>query len=159
MADPVTLANTIPGTLEARSGFGVTSGPMRPVVPGEERVERERSAGAGNVRLSGLDEPKPLPPAMMRGREGQHTDMHFTGAALETEQRAANEMVDAEPLHHMDATGKPSGPTQHAVPFKERVVGVAQKTRGTLLGKPELKEHGEAILQGRTTHAQDKHND
>ncbi|KAJ6584086.1 hypothetical protein DFH09DRAFT_266423 [Mycena vulgaris] len=34
------------------------------------------------------------------------------------------------------------------VPFKERVIGVAQKTRGTLLGKPELKEHGEKILQG-----------
>jgi hypothetical protein len=25
-----------------------------------------------------------------------------------------------------------------------------------LLGKPDLKEHGEAILDGRTTHAQDK---
>ncbi|KAJ7758107.1 hypothetical protein DFH07DRAFT_818677 [Mycena maculata] len=34
------------------------------------------------------------------------------------------------------------------VPFKERVIGVAKKTRGTLLGKPELKEHGEKILQG-----------
>ncbi|KIK69767.1 hypothetical protein GYMLUDRAFT_34161 [Collybiopsis luxurians FD-317 M1] len=35
-----------------------------------------------------------------------------------------------------------------SVPFKERVIGVAKKTRGTLLGKPELKEHGEQILQG-----------
>ncbi|KAJ7486174.1 hypothetical protein B0H11DRAFT_2017246 [Mycena galericulata] len=51
------------------------------------------------------------------------------------------------------------------VPFKDRVIGVAKKTRGTLLGKvyrqtfhlperfdvviqPELKEHGEKILQG-----------
>ncbi|KAJ7069523.1 hypothetical protein C8F01DRAFT_1113034 [Mycena amicta] len=34
------------------------------------------------------------------------------------------------------------------VPFKERVIGVAKKTRGTLLSKPELKEHGEKILQG-----------
>ncbi|KAF7314581.1 hypothetical protein MKEN_00931500 [Mycena kentingensis (nom. inval.)] len=34
------------------------------------------------------------------------------------------------------------------VPFKERVIGVAKKTRGTLLAKPELKEHGEKILQG-----------
>ncbi|KAF8827861.1 hypothetical protein HHX47_DHR4000872 [Lentinula edodes] len=30
------------------------------------------------------------------------------------------------------------------VPFKERVIGVAKKTRGT----PEVKEHGERILQG-----------
>ncbi|KAJ7078661.1 hypothetical protein C8R44DRAFT_825199 [Mycena epipterygia] len=37
------------------------------------------------------------------------------------------------------------------VPFKERVIGVAKKTRGTLLGKPELKEHGEKILQGEAT--------
>ncbi|KAJ7079754.1 hypothetical protein B0H15DRAFT_953849 [Mycena belliarum] len=34
------------------------------------------------------------------------------------------------------------------VPFKEQVIGVAKKTRGTLLGKPELKEHGEQILRG-----------
>ncbi|KAE9408865.1 hypothetical protein BT96DRAFT_1013037 [Gymnopus androsaceus JB14] len=36
----------------------------------------------------------------------------------------------------------------HEVPFKERVIGVAKKTRGTLLGNTELKEHGEQILQG-----------
>ncbi|KAJ4465837.1 hypothetical protein C8J55DRAFT_527999 [Lentinula edodes] len=34
------------------------------------------------------------------------------------------------------------------VPFKERVIGVAKKTRGTILNKPEVKEHGEQILQG-----------
>ncbi|KAJ7274236.1 hypothetical protein C8J57DRAFT_1314989 [Mycena rebaudengoi] len=37
------------------------------------------------------------------------------------------------------------------VPFKDQVIGVAKKTRGTLLGKPELKEHGEKILQGEAT--------
>ncbi|KAJ7741271.1 hypothetical protein B0H16DRAFT_1565143 [Mycena metata] len=37
------------------------------------------------------------------------------------------------------------------VPFKDRVIGVAKKTRGTLLAKPELKEHGEKILQGQAT--------
>ncbi|KAJ6504588.1 hypothetical protein C8R47DRAFT_151969 [Mycena vitilis] len=37
------------------------------------------------------------------------------------------------------------------VPFKERVIGVAKKTRGTLLAKPELKEHGEKILQGESS--------
>ncbi|KAJ7451638.1 hypothetical protein FB451DRAFT_1409726 [Mycena latifolia] len=43
----------------------------------------------------------------------------------------------------------PQDPSQPPiVPFKERVIGVAKKTRGTLLGKPELKEHGEKILQG-----------
>ncbi|KAJ6549505.1 hypothetical protein B0H10DRAFT_2437529 [Mycena sp. CBHHK59/15] len=52
---------------------------------------------------------------------------------------------------NIDASG--TTPTQEAgpppiVPFKERVIGVAKKTRGTLLGKPELKEQGEKILQG-----------
>ncbi|KAJ7143505.1 hypothetical protein C8R43DRAFT_1014434 [Mycena crocata] len=37
------------------------------------------------------------------------------------------------------------------LPFKDRVIGVAKKTRGTLLAKPELKEHGEKILQGEAT--------
>ncbi|KAJ3934270.1 MAG: hypothetical protein NXY57DRAFT_959166 [Lentinula lateritia] len=42
------------------------------------------------------------------------------------------------------------------VPFKERVIGVAKKTRGTVRNplcivvstQPEVKEHGERILQG-----------
>ncbi|KAF9452910.1 hypothetical protein P691DRAFT_802768 [Macrolepiota fuliginosa MF-IS2] len=42
------------------------------------------------------------------------------------------------------------------IPFKEQVIGVAQKTRGTLLRKPKLKEHGEKILVGEATHEQDK---
>ncbi|KAJ7213851.1 hypothetical protein GGX14DRAFT_563429 [Mycena pura] len=44
--------------------------------------------------------------------------------------------------------GQPGPPI---VPFKDRVIGVAKKTRGTLLSKPELKEHGEKILQGEAT--------
>ncbi|KAJ4482375.1 hypothetical protein J3R30DRAFT_3699830 [Lentinula aciculospora] len=43
------------------------------------------------------------------------------------------------------------GSSTHEVPFKERVIGVAKKTRGTLLNKPELKQHGEQILQGNTS--------
>ncbi|KAF5315371.1 hypothetical protein D9619_007116 [Psilocybe cf. subviscida] len=57
-------------------------------------------------------------------------------------------------LHHNDtATG---ARTQEKVPFKEQVIGVAQKTRGTLLGKPDLKDHGEQILRGETTHEADR---
>ncbi|KAF5343256.1 hypothetical protein D9758_013416 [Tetrapyrgos nigripes] len=37
------------------------------------------------------------------------------------------------------------------VPFKEQVVGYAKKTRGTLLGNHETKEHGEAILEGKAS--------
>ncbi|PPQ92868.1 hypothetical protein CVT25_004356 [Psilocybe cyanescens] len=37
------------------------------------------------------------------------------------------------------------------VPFKERVIGVAQLT-----GNQGLKEHGEKILEGVTTHEQDR---
>ncbi|RXW22873.1 hypothetical protein EST38_g2970 [Candolleomyces aberdarensis] len=64
-------------------------------------------------------------------------------------QQASTQPGDGTEVHHT-ATGTTT------VPFKERVVGVAQKTRGTLLGKPELKEHGQAILDGRTTHEKDR---
>ncbi|KAJ3835918.1 hypothetical protein EV361DRAFT_925488 [Lentinula raphanica] len=43
------------------------------------------------------------------------------------------------------------GSSTDEVPFKERVIGVAKKTRGTLLNKPELKEHGDQILQGKAS--------
>ncbi|KIY63489.1 hypothetical protein CYLTODRAFT_493865 [Cylindrobasidium torrendii FP15055 ss-10] len=33
-------------------------------------------------------------------------------------------------------------------PFKERVVGAALQTRGTILGKPELKETGQQLFDG-----------
>ncbi|PPQ75817.1 hypothetical protein CVT24_002679 [Panaeolus cyanescens] len=45
---------------------------------------------------------------------------------------------------------------EQGVPFKEQVIGYAQKTRGTLLGKPELKEHGQQILEGQLTHEEDR---
>ncbi|RDB14665.1 hypothetical protein Hypma_016342 [Hypsizygus marmoreus] len=51
-----------------------------------------------------------------------------------------------------DQTGAPK------VPFKEQVIGVAKKTRGTLLGKPDVKEQGEMILEGKAT-AQDEPKD
>ncbi|KAF8195594.1 hypothetical protein BJ912DRAFT_149017 [Pholiota molesta] len=66
---------------------------------------------------------------------------------------------------HQVHTGNVVAPTQDAnkeqgqntgeVPFKERVIGVAQKTRGTVFGDQELKGHGEAILEGRTSHEQE----
>ncbi|KAL1727141.1 hypothetical protein EV714DRAFT_238925 [Schizophyllum commune] len=34
------------------------------------------------------------------------------------------------------------------VPFKEQVIAAAKKTRGTVLGKPELKEDAQQILDG-----------
>ncbi|KAJ2916120.1 hypothetical protein MD484_g4269, partial [Candolleomyces efflorescens] len=64
-------------------------------------------------------------------------------------QQASTQPGDGTEVHQT-ATGTAN------VPFKERVIGVAQKTRGTLLGKPELKEHGQAILEGRTTHEKDR---
>ncbi|EDR00308.1 uncharacterized protein LACBIDRAFT_295801 [Laccaria bicolor S238N-H82] len=56
------------------------------------------------------------------------------------------------PNEHPQHRGVP----QRKVSFKERVIGVAQKTRGTILGNPGLKEHGEAILEGKTTHEHDR---
>ncbi|KAF5361051.1 hypothetical protein D9756_005007 [Leucocoprinus leucothites] len=52
----------------------------------------------------------------------------------------------------MDSPPRDSGESFKKVPFKEQVIGVAQKTRGTLLGKPGLKEHGQKILEGEITH-------
>jgi len=61
--------------------------------------------------------------------------------------------------HEKEAESTGQLPTHTAspdkVPFREQVIGYAQKTRGTILQKPELKEHGEQILQGRTTYAED----
>ncbi|TRM63879.1 hypothetical protein BD626DRAFT_493026 [Schizophyllum amplum] len=34
------------------------------------------------------------------------------------------------------------------VPFKEQVIAAAKKTRGTVLGKEELKQEGQEILNG-----------
>ncbi|KAK7028148.1 hypothetical protein VNI00_014963 [Paramarasmius palmivorus] len=46
-----------------------------------------------------------------------------------------------------ETTGAQSTEQPH-LSFKEQVIGVAQKTRGTVLNKPDLKEHGEQVLAG-----------
>ncbi|KAK2465734.1 hypothetical protein APHAL10511_002278 [Amanita phalloides] len=51
-------------------------------------------------------------------------------------------------------TGTDASPKK--VTFKEQVIGHAQKTRGTVLRKPSLKEHGQDILEGKTTFAEDR---
>ncbi|KJA21204.1 hypothetical protein HYPSUDRAFT_751380 [Hypholoma sublateritium FD-334 SS-4] len=54
---------------------------------------------------------------------------------------------------HKDLPNPPVSSQQtENVPFKERVVGVAEKTRGTLFGNSGLKEHGQAILDGRASY-------
>ncbi|KAG7096004.1 hypothetical protein E1B28_006686 [Marasmius oreades] len=50
---------------------------------------------------------------------------------------------DGQPLRVIEVPGD-----EHQVPFKDQVIGYAKKTRGTMLNKPELKEHGEQIIQG-----------
>lgn len=49
-----------------------------------------------------------------------------------------------------------SGTFNPNIPFKERAVGGAQKVRGTILRDHELKEHGQAILDGRISHEEEK---
>ncbi|KAF8158179.1 hypothetical protein B0H34DRAFT_707737 [Crassisporium funariophilum] len=76
-------------------------------------------------------------------------------------QQASTQPGDGGHVHthgHTDTSRASNNPTQHTekVPFKEQVIGYAQKTRGTLLGKDDLKEHGEMILDGQTTHEQDR---
>jgi len=65
-------------------------------------------------------------------------------------QQAATQPGDGGEVHaHSDGT-EMSGTQADRVPFKERVIGAAKKTRGTLLNKPELKQKGEMILEGQT---------
>ncbi|KAH9959791.1 hypothetical protein BC827DRAFT_1268558 [Russula dissimulans] len=48
------------------------------------------------------------------------------------------------------AAAEPSSPTTSSgrVAWKDQVIAFAKKTRGTLLRKPTLKEHGDQILAG-----------
>ncbi|KAG5722078.1 hypothetical protein E4T56_gene15847 [Termitomyces sp. T112] len=61
----------------------------------------------------------------------------------------------SDTLPQQASTSPGDGSEVHAninqVPFKERVIGVAKITRGTVLRKPDLKQEGEAILEGQTT--------
>lgn len=42
-------------------------------------------------------------------------------------------------------------PPQKKPSFKEQILGYARVIRGTLLGKPDVKEHGERDLRGKAT--------
>ena len=66
-------------------------------------------------------------------------------------QQASTQPGDGREVHFADQ----EPPRDAKVPFKEQVIGVAKKTRGTLLHKPEVKQHGDLILEGKVTHRQD----
>ncbi|KAI0312058.1 hypothetical protein OF83DRAFT_1147935 [Amylostereum chailletii] len=55
---------------------------------------------------------------------------------------------DTEPQQAATQPGDGSEVHKTKVPFKEQVIGYAQKTRGTALRKPSLKEHGDQVLSG-----------
>ncbi|SJL07778.1 uncharacterized protein ARMOST_11128 [Armillaria ostoyae] len=60
-----------------------------------------------------------------------------------------HDTADQEPrVLEMPADGQ-SNRSNIQAPFKERVVGAALKTRGTLLKKPEVKEAGQQLLDGK----------
>ncbi|TFK70948.1 hypothetical protein BDN72DRAFT_896046 [Pluteus cervinus] len=63
-----------------------------------------------------------------------------TGPASDSQQGTAHDA----PVRVIEVPGP-------KVAFKDQVIGYAQKTRGTLLNKPELKEHGEQVLEGRAS--------
>ncbi|TEB30682.1 hypothetical protein FA13DRAFT_1733541 [Coprinellus micaceus] len=142
---------TMPATAQDPMGFEASV-----ARPGNEGVYNHPGEQDGKFRNPGHDtitmdnklEPNrryPPPSELINGR---------TGVADEVPQQGSTQPGDGSEIRRTDDALQ--GPSSHEVPFKERVVGVAQVTRGTLLGKPDLKEHGEAILDGRTTHAQDK---
>ncbi|KAF5340770.1 hypothetical protein D9611_007500 [Ephemerocybe angulata] len=130
--------------------------------PGQGLARTDGSVGTGSTDLSGLHGVNE-PTSMGGGRNDR--DVHSANDHTYPPPNPNGHMMgvpDDQIVKQQQASTNPGdGSTvqSHNVPFKERVVGVAQKTRGTLLGKPDLKEHGKAILEGRTTHAQDKHSE
>ncbi|KAF9492022.1 hypothetical protein BDN71DRAFT_1509818 [Pleurotus eryngii] len=58
------------------------------------------------------------------------------------DRRTKEELINDPNVHVIEVPGQ-------KVPFKDQVIGYAQKTRGTLLRKTETKQHGEQILEGR----------
>ncbi|KAI0031924.1 hypothetical protein K488DRAFT_51023 [Vararia minispora EC-137] len=60
-------------------------------------------------------------------------------------QQGSTQPDDGQAVHAqqqpVEEQGQPS--------FKEQVIGYAQKTRGAVLRKSELKQHGEQVLEGR----------
>jgi len=74
-------------------------------------------------------------------------------------QQAATQPGDGGEVHFgqpapnvVQTTSEPS-----KVPFKEQVIGVAKKTRGTILKNPELKQEGEMILEGQKSARDEKY--
>jgi len=63
-------------------------------------------------------------------------------------------MIDEEPQQAATAPGSGSEVHTSILPapsWKEQVQAYAKKGRGTVLRKPELKEHGDKILEGKAT--------
>ncbi|KII90628.1 hypothetical protein PLICRDRAFT_28624 [Plicaturopsis crispa FD-325 SS-3] len=71
--------------------------------------------------------------------------------ALNPEEVAPPTQVHAAPQQASTSPGDGSEVQEGKLPFKEQVVAYAKVTRGTLLGKHDLKEHGEKILDGQET--------
>jgi len=92
------------------------------------------------------------PPAQLRPSEvAPPTKVDNVPQQASTQPGDGNEVRFSSPPHAephpTETTGK--------VPFKEQVIGVAKKARGSILGKPDVKEHGDQILRGEVTHLED----
>ncbi|EAU85979.2 hypothetical protein CC1G_03002 [Coprinopsis cinerea okayama7 len=119
-----------------------------PVTAQQERITRTH----GSTNLESGEFRASPPSEIVPGVQGGHVDT--------APQQASTQPGDGSEVRVSRASDDRSkglsGTFNGNIPFKERVVGGAQKIRGTVLGKPDLKEHGQAILDGRTTHEADK---
>ncbi|KAJ3500302.1 hypothetical protein NMY22_g19301 [Coprinellus aureogranulatus] len=156
-----TLA-TAPGTAEGLTGFETTA--AHPSETGNYTRTHEQDAHSNRVQIpmegerNDRDFNPDHEPTRQYSPPSKIMDGRQVPIADEVPQQGSTQPGDGTEVRRTDdgSHGRLHGPSTHEVPFKERVVGVAQVTRGTLLRKPDLKEHGEAILEGRTTHAEDK---
>ncbi|KAF9533090.1 hypothetical protein CPB83DRAFT_890218 [Crepidotus variabilis] len=114
-------------------------------------VSKATTAHSGNTE-------KPLPDPHVHGANALPPSAVVEPTRVETPaQQGSTAPGDGHVVHdhHASHTNTSAGASEK-LPFKEQVIAYAQKTRGTILGKPGLKEHGDAILDGQTTHEQDR---
>lgn len=105
----------------------------------------------------GVPNQQPVLPSFRTARQTRSNTLHQqamtqpgVGSAVHgPAHNPANPTLGKKRTH--DGTEVIEVPAAAKVPFTEQVIGYAQKTRGTLLRKPELKEHGEKILEGQIT--------
>ncbi|KAK0202048.1 hypothetical protein DFS33DRAFT_1043551 [Desarmillaria ectypa] len=117
-------------------------------------VSKETASRSDNHKSSAIYDPSTseFDGMVYPSEVAQPTRSHYTPQQGNTQPGSGSVVHDAadqEPrVLELPADGQ-SNRSNIQAPFKERVVGAALKTRGTLLKKPEVKETGQQLLDGK----------